>query len=682
MVNHRQSNPRHKKPMRPSSVSSNPIAPDPEPAKSKTSHRSTTTILKLSPVPALLIGSVGCIVITASSVFTALRLGALPSPIVFTAFLSLFSLQIWKAFKQQAEQNEQIRHIVLAQTVMSGGAYVAGGLAFTIPGSWMQGLADELLWWQVLCLAAAGVALALLSSALLRKHFIDTPIGVPGTFPVGRAAFETMRVANKKTAGARLLLGSLGFASLWCILRDALKWIPGTLARISLTPAPTQAAASTPVSFGFSASPMLLAMGMFIGLRSAAYWLVGALVAHVGIEYLGQFLQLAPHETLSAIASNLGMGLMLGAGVAIITKDILPHAKNLLHGFHLHHQQSGAASTEKSHNAGNIHASNHTSTPYSTNTPRSTSSTHDSGSNAPDSTSSAPKKHSALLLSILACIFFVVVSWVLNLGPVIALLLLILGLLATILSIQSVGHIGINPLEVFGIIVMLVFSLIAHLIPALHLSAIQLFCIAAMVSVACGVTGNLFSNFKAGELSHLPSKQQWNAQLLAGILGACIGSAMLLVMLKAFGASSFGPGTPFIAAQASVVGSMVLGISHVPAFSIGLLAGFGLYYLKLPALMVGLGVYLPFHMSATIFVGALIATALQYVPRKRRVKHTNKPTDEPRDRHTDKREQNGDLEDKREQQNLSILVASGLLGGESIVGVVIALLSMTFGLLG
>ena len=81
----------------------------------------------------VVVGCVGCVVITASSVYVALRMGALPWPIIFAAIVSLFFLRALS--RGRASLNEaNVTH-----TVMSSGAMVAGGLAFTIPGAWMLG---------------------------------------------------------------------------------------------------------------------------------------------------------------------------------------------------------------------------------------------------------------------------------------------------------------------------------------------------------------------------------------------------------------------------------------------------------------------------------------------------------------------------------------------------------------
>ena len=72
----------------------------------------------------VVIGVLGCVIITASSAYTALKMGALPWPIVFAAVISLFFLKLMG--------NASLNEANVTHTIMSAGAMVAGGLAFTI----------------------------------------------------------------------------------------------------------------------------------------------------------------------------------------------------------------------------------------------------------------------------------------------------------------------------------------------------------------------------------------------------------------------------------------------------------------------------------------------------------------------------------------------------------------------
>ena len=115
----------------------------------------------------VIIGCVGCAIITASSVYVALKMGALPWPIIFAAILSLFLLKVVSRGKSTLNEAN------VTHTIMSSGAMVAGGLAFTIPGAWMLGLGDDISWVQLIMIAVCGSALGLIGSIALRRHFIE-----------------------------------------------------------------------------------------------------------------------------------------------------------------------------------------------------------------------------------------------------------------------------------------------------------------------------------------------------------------------------------------------------------------------------------------------------------------------------------------------------------------------------
>ena len=110
------------------------------------------------------IGSIGCVIITASSAYTALKLGALPWPIVFAAVISLFFLKLLgKASLNEAN---------VTHTIMAAGAMVAGGLAFTMPGAWMLGLGAQFGWVEIFLVALAGTVRGLVCTAIIHRHFI------------------------------------------------------------------------------------------------------------------------------------------------------------------------------------------------------------------------------------------------------------------------------------------------------------------------------------------------------------------------------------------------------------------------------------------------------------------------------------------------------------------------------
>ncbi len=90
-----------------------------------------------------------------------------------------------------------------------------------------------------------------------------------------------------------------------------------------------------------------------------------------------------------------------------------------------------------------------------------------------------------------------------ELGLIEALVLMAGIYLATYLSGMLTGQTGINPMEIFGILVLLVIQLISN--PP---SLIASFSIAAVVAVACGLTGDVMNDLKSGYLLKTDPKQQ------------------------------------------------------------------------------------------------------------------------------------------------------------------------------
>ena len=81
--------------------------------------------------------AIGATILTMSSMYVALKLGALPWPIIFVALVSMFALKLMG--------NTNINEINVTHTAMSAGAMTAGGLAFTIPGIYMLNPEAELV---------------------------------------------------------------------------------------------------------------------------------------------------------------------------------------------------------------------------------------------------------------------------------------------------------------------------------------------------------------------------------------------------------------------------------------------------------------------------------------------------------------------------------------------------------
>lgn len=557
----------------------------------------------------IIIGCVGCAIITAASVYTALKMGALPWPIVFAAIISLFFL------KALGHGKASLNEANVTHTVMSAGAMVAGGLAFTIPGIWMLGYADEVGWYEMLLVALSGVILGLVCTVLLRRHFIED---AELEYPIGEAAAQTLIAGDKGGKTGWKLFGSMGLAGIYTALRDGLGLIPAMLLGNVSIPG---------VAFGIYNSPMLLAVGFLVGTGAVVVWFAGAVLANFGIIAGGSAAGLWDIAAGQGIVSSLGMGVMMGAGLGVIFKNILPKAFRML-------KDTRGAVTFGAATA---------------------------DGDAPAQPKGAKRSRLHLSAGLAACAVAAVallICFGLQLGPVPAVIVVALAWVATAMSAQSVGQTGIDPMEIFGLIVLLAVAAVSSL------PQVQLFFVAGIVAVACGLAGDVMNDFHAGHVLGTSPKAQWIGQAIGAVIGAVVAVAVMAVLVSAYGPESFGPTASFVSAQASVVATMVSGIPSIPAFALGLALGFGLYLLNFPAMMLGLGIYLPFYMSFTAFLGAMAKVVYDAVCKRRRAKLAPEAA----------------AKKEKAQGETGLIVSSGLLGGESIVGVLVALAAVAAGL--
>lgn len=523
----------------------------------------------------MIIGSLGAVILTMSSMYVALKLGALPWPIIFVALVSMFFLKLLG--------NTNINEINVTHTAMSAGAMTAGAMAFTLPGIFILNPQADLNLLKLIFIVLGGVLLGLIFTALIRNYFVVTR-QLP--YPMGQAAAETLIAGDEGGKKSAALFLSMAAAGLFTFFRDGLPLI-----RLKpLFPAAflNQKLMGYGSLTGIWLSPMLIAVGYVIGPVFVGVWFLGAIIGDFGILVGGNALGLWDTATAAAVKSSLGIGLMVGTGIGIIVKGILPKAKEIF----------GPMFSKKTLGQGFISL-----------------------------------RWAPVLMVLLAALF----TAVCGMGPVASIITIFGVWLATAMSAQMVGQTGINPMEVFGIIVLLAAKAVSSI------GQTEAFFVAAVVAVGCGLAGDVMNDFKAGHILKSDPKAQWIAQCIGGIVGAFVSVGVFYVILTAYGTDIFGPEKMFAAPQAGAVAAMVGGIPHLTSFLIGLGAGCLLYLLNFPVMTLGLGVYLPFYLSLTAFIGGVLKFIFKWEKKK------------------------------NAGEDRGLIIASGLLGGEAVVGVLLAL---------
>ncbi len=541
----------------------------------------------------MIFGAIGSAIITLSSVYVALKLGALPWPIFFVTLFAFFVLK--------ALRNTNLNEVNVTATAMSAGAMVAGGIAFVVPGIFMLYPDASISLWVICACALSGVILGLVCTALVRRRFIENT-ELP--YPIGQGAAAMLRAGDEGGRKAHILFLSMGIAGVFTILRDAVGAIPALLfSRVSqYLPG---------VTFGIYASPMALAIGFMLEPQQVLVWFLGALFTDFGLVFGGTQLGIWDVTTGVSIKTSLGIGVMIGLGVGVIIKIgggwILRHLRR-------EPQESRPEDSSR----------------------RTTPSMSDDASRS--SSNIISKKFAAFALAGVVLLLTLVAG--IDLLP--SLLLVALTWVVVFIAAQCVGQAGLDPLEVFGLLVLLIIAFFCHV------GGVEAFLICTVAAVACGLCGDVMNDFKAGHILQSDPKAQWYAELIGGVVGALVGTLVITMFISAYGVDCFGVGKEFVAAQASAVASMIGGVSNPPAFIVGITVGAVLFLVGAPVLTLGLGIYLPFYLSLTVSIGMCIRLICTKIAPAWF-------------------EENGNI------------IASGLLGGESIVGVIIALVAVVGG---
>ncbi len=574
----------------------------------------------------LIIGALGSALVTTSSIYVALKLGALPWPIVFAALLSLVCLK--------ALGNTNLQEVTVAHTALSAGSMVAGAVAFTIPGLWILDKSASFSWGLLLCVVLCGVALGLIFSALARKRYLDDR-DLP--YPVGTAAAMTLKATKATHAEAGVLAGSLSFAAFVTVLRDGLH----LLSRMLVAPFTIAG-----VPLALYVSPMMMSIGFMAGTIAMVVWIIGALIGHLGILAAGISTGVLSPELAESMRSSLGIGLMIGSGVGVLIKAGFAEVKDLLARTNLVNGASQCAGVEGE--AASAITATSATTPVTKPplgfTKLDVLAQPQAGFGAAElSRPGEPAVHPLInhkFVALALAVLVLLITLFLQVNILLSAVAVAGTWVAVNMAAQSVGETSIDPLEIFAVIVLLLVRALTDI------GGVPAFFLVCMVACACGLAGDCMADFKSGKLLAAHPKAQWYGEVAGSLIGAFISVGVLYLLVGAYGTDVFGTGKEFIAVQATVVSSLIAGVGHTGAFWCGIVVGVVLYLVGLPVITLGLGVYLPLYFTITASVGLIVKLI---VPRKY-------------------------------AQRYGLIIASGFLGGEAVVGVLLALVTL-FGFL-
>jgi len=242
-----------------------------------------------------------------------------------------------------------------------------------------------------------------------------------------------------------------------------------------------------------------------------------------------------------------------------------------------------------------------------------------------------------------------------------AVIMTVTGFLLSAIGGYLVGLVGSSnqPLSGLTLAALIIAALVMLAVGVTGLSGVAaVLGVAAVVCVACSVSGSLIQDLKAG---HLLGGTPWKMEVVE-IISVILLSFFLMGPIIALHQANLDTGgiggRALPAPQAGLMAQLAKGIvgGQMAWGLLGIGAAFGIALLLCGArspMLIAVGMYLPFNTSSAIFIGGLIKWILTRSTARRSA------------------EQKLIIEEK------GTLLASGLIAGEAIVGILLAVVFLT-----
>ena len=519
----------------------------------------------------------------------------------------------------------------ISQTTGSASSSLASGVIFTLPALFMWGMAPELL--QMTLLAMCGGLLGVLFMIPLRRFLIEREHGkLP--YPEGTACAEVL-VANEIGGGrARFVFYGLAGGALFKFLTSWIRVIPGDVhLKIPFL---------KKGELGMDLSAALFGVGYILGPRIATVMVGGGLLSWLVIipaiatwgeartvpffpETVQLIIDMSPGEIWSRYVRYIGAGAVATAGIITLIRSI----PVMINSFRI-----GAAQLGERVGAG--------AEPIS----------------VKRTAYDLPLRFVGIGILVIAAVLILVPQVFGAVGDVgiraaAAVCVVVFAFFFVTVASRIVGLVGVtsNPTSGMTIAALLgTASIFLFFGWTDALGKAAALTVGTVVAIAASISGDTSQDLKTGYLLGATPRKQQTAELIGVLTSAVFVCLTVLALGKGFGFGS----TELPAPQATLMRLVIDGVldQNLPWVLVGIGAGIALVceIARIPSLPFAVGVYLPVSTMTPIFVGGLIRLWME-----RNAKDETTAAD------------------RRER---GVLLGSGFVGGEGLLGVGIALVAV------
>ena len=522
-------------------------------------------------------------------------------------------------------QNFGVRHTILeanlSQTIGSASSSVASGVLFTIPALFLWNLAPGLA--QLSLLAMSGGLIGVLAMIPLRRYLICREHGkLP--YPEGLACAEVLVASQQGGRQAAGVFWGLGVGALFKLLTDGLKVVGKTFGVSFPGAFKVQAAAKV--------SPALMGVGYILGPKIASVMVGGAalstfviipLIAFIGAEWTEPFYpgekpikDMDAAEIWKSYVRYIGAGAVAAAGIMTLIRSLPVMFESFRLGAGHLGKDGKAAASRRDRDL-------------------------------------SFRWIGLLLAGILAVLILVpnILGYIDSLAvkALSAVLIAVFAFFFVTVASRIVGMVGVtsNPTSGMTIATLLGTSLIFYALGWTDLEGkATALMVGTAVCIAASISGDTSQDLKTGFLLGATPRWQQIGELLGVVTSALFVCLTVVTLHRTIGIGSDDLPAP----QATLMKLVIDGVidQNLPwrliFIGVGLACVAALA--RLPALAFAVGVYLPLSTMAPVFLGGMLRWLLM---------------------------RGQDAETAAERRKRGVLFASGLVGGEGLMGVGIAL---------
>lgn len=578
---------------------------------------------KITPeltVTSVIMGCILAVIFGAANAYLGLRVGMTVSASIPAAVISMGVIRVILRRNSILESN-------MVQTIGSAGESLAAGAIFTMPALFLwaeEGLTSKPGIVEITLIALCGGILGVLFMVPLRNALIVKEHATL-LYPEGTACADVLLAGEEGGANASTVFSGMGLAAVFKFVVDGLKLLPADVSAVFK---------SFKGEIGMEVYPALLGVGYIVGPKIASYMFTGSLIGWMVIIPLiclfgpdTWMYPAAEGTTIAQLYANGGASAIwstyvkyIGAG-AIATGGIISLIKSL---------------------------------PLIVTTFRDSMKSMKGSKNTSTERTAQDLPMQFILLGVIAMVFII---WIVPAIPVTllgAVIIVVFGFFFATVSSRMVGLVGSsnNPVSGMAIATLLIATFAIKSSGKTGIDGMTAaIAVGSVICIIAAIAGDTSQDLKTGYLlGATPKKQQMGEMLGVVVSGLAIGGVLYLLD------AAWGYGTAEIPApQAQLMKMIVEGImgGNLPwgLVFVGVFLAICLEILRIPVMPFAIGLYLPIYLNATIMIGGIVRGLLD-------------------------RRKGVDEKTKTAQATDGTLYCAGMIAGEGLVGILLAIFAV------